>query len=240
MSGPGGSVTKRDQRRDSRREQYEAARRQRQLEVQRKLRAKRIQRIAVYASAALVVVLLGALLIHAVIGGGSSAGANTVIHGKGTYTQPAFGETRDSMPCLPSEGAALHTHTYLEIYANGQPYQVPADTGIVAASSCLYPLHVHEGATNQNIIHVESNIQATYTLGAFFDIWGQQLSATQALGFKADATHPLVFEVFDANGKLTKWTGNPLDIPLNAHNTVVILYNSPNVTPQAYTNWSGL
>ncbi len=67
--------------------------------------------------------------------------------------------------------------------------------------TCLYPLHVHDG--EPNIIHIESPIQKTYTLGNFFDIWGQPLSATQVMGNKTDSTHKLVFEVFDASGKLT-------------------------------------
>ena len=91
-------------------------------------------------------------------------------------------------------------------------------------------------------------------VGAAFLIfqYGQQVLIKQAIpqghyqapppqsgpDYKADASHPLVFEVFDANGKMTKVTSNPLDIALKEHETVVILYNSPNVTPQPFANWS--
>lgn len=248
MSGPKGSVTKRDQRRQTRRQQYEAARRQRQIEVQRQLRRKRMQRYALYGAAALVVILIAVLVIHAVVGGGGSSKASApMIQSTGTYTSPATGETRDSMPCYSLVSGSeppvtAHYHAYLEMYVNGTQFNVPANTGIPAATTgtqCIYPLHVHPG--ENDIIHIETQQANTvYTLGAFFDIWGQPLSATQASSYKADATHKLVFEYFDENGKLHKWSGNPLNLPLKAHYTVVILYNSPNVTPTAFTGWNGL
>lgn len=247
MSGPKGSVTKRDQRRQTRREQYEAARRQRQIEMQRQLRRKRLQRNAFYAAGALVVVLLAVLIIHAATGGGGSAASGTMIQSTGAYTAPATGETRDSMPCYSlvsgsEPPVAAHYHAYLEMYVDGQQFNVPANTGIPAATTgtqCIYPLHVHP--QENDIIHIETqSTNTTYTLGAFFDIWGQPLSATQVGSYKADTTHKLVFEYFDANGKLHPWSGNPLNLPLQAHETIVILYNSPNVTPTAYTNWNGL
>jgi hypothetical protein len=145
------------------------------------------------------------------------------------------------MSCLGTEGTVTHIHMYLEIYVNGQQVQVPANTGIIQESNgneCFYPLHVHDG--EPNIIHEESLIQATYTLGAFFDVWGQPLSKTQVMQYRADATHALVFEVFDANGKLTTYTGDPLSLPFHAHDTIVILYNSPNVKPVPFTAWNGL
>lgn len=251
MSGPKGSVTKRDQRRETRRQQYEAARRQRQIEVQRRLRQKRIQRGAIYAVTALVVILIGVLIVHAVTSGGGSSsggvGSGPMVHSTGTYTTPALGETRDGMPCYGLSGGSeppvtAHYHTYLEMYVNGQAYDVPANTGIPASlngTACIYPLHVHPG--ENDIIHIETQTANTqYTLGAFFDIWGQPLSATQMGSYKADASHKLVFEYFDANGKLHPWTGNPLNLPLKSHETVVILYDSPNATPTAFTNWNGL
>jgi hypothetical protein len=247
MSGPQGSVTKRDQRRETRRQQYETARRQRQIEVQRQLRRKRLQRGALYLVGALVVIMIAALIIHAATGANSATGSGPTIHSVGTYTAPALGETRDGMPCYNLNNGAepsisAHYHAYLEMYVNGKPYDVPANTGIPAAlngAQCIYPLHIHPG--ENNIIHIETQSANTvYTLGAFFDIWGQPLSTTQVGSNKADATHKLVFEYFDANGKLHPWTGNPLDLPLKSHETVVILYNSPNTTPTAYTNWNGL
>ena len=151
------------------------------------------------------------------------------------------------MPCYGLSGGSeppisAHYHSYLQMYVNGQQYDAPANTGIPAETTgdqCIYPLHVHPG--ENDIIHIETQSANTqYTLGAFFDIWGQPLSTTQVGSYKADATHKLVYEYFDENGKLHPWTGNPLNLPLKSHYTVVILYNSPTVTPKAYTAWNGL
>lgn len=239
MTGPGGSTTKRDKRRLTRQQQLQQRQLERQRERQRKLRQQRIQRISMIAGAVIVVALIAFLIVHAATGGGSSGGSSTTtITGTGTYTTTVDGNPRDGMTCSSSEGSVLHIHAYLEIYVNGQQVQVPANTGIVLNQNCLYPLHVHDG--EPNIIHVESPVQATYTLGAFFDIWGQPLSTTKFMGNTVDAAHPLVIKVYDANGKLTTYTGNPLSVPITAHETIVMLYNSPNAQPTPFTNWNGL
>ncbi|MGH2515583.1 MAG: hypothetical protein ACRDHP_07995 [Ktedonobacterales bacterium] len=244
MTGPGGSQTNRDKRRQTRQQQLHERQLQRQREVQRKLRQQRIQRISVFASAIVIVAFIAFLIVHAAIGSGSGSGnsaTGTIITGTGTYTAPVDGTPRDTMSCLGTEGTVIHIHMYLEIYVDGQQVQVPANTGIIQqqnGNACFYPLHVHQGEAN--IIHEETPIQATYTLGAFFDVWGQQLSKTQVMQYTADAAHPLTFEVFDTNGKLTKYTGNPLNLPFHAHDTIVILYNSPNVKPTPFTNWGTL
>jgi hypothetical protein len=235
MSGPGGSTTKRDQRRENRREQFRQRQVERQRERERRIRQQRLRRGALWGGGILIVAVIIGLVVHAATSGSQQPGK--VITGTGTYTTPPNGQTRDGMSCMTTEGTALHIHSYLEIYVNGQPVTVPPGTGIVG-NSCLYPLHVHDG--EPGIIHVESPVQATYTLGAFFDIWGQPLSKTRVMQYTADASHPLVFEVFDANGHLSKVMGDPLSVPLQAHETIVILYNSPNVQPKPYTNWTGL
>ena len=242
MTGPGGSQTNRDKRRQTRQQQLRERQLQRQREIQRKLRQQRIQRMSIIAGGFLVVALIAFLIVHAAVGSGQPTSTNTTgttITGSGVYTTPVDGTPRDTMSCLGTEGTVIHIHMYLEIYVNGQQVQVPPNTGIIQdpnGNACFYPLHVHQGEAN--IIHEESPIQATYTLGAFFDVWGQKLSKTQVMQYTADATHPLVFEVFDANGKLTTYSGNPLDLPLHAHNTIVILYNSPNAKPTPFTGWS--
>jgi hypothetical protein len=241
MTGPGQSQTHRDKRRQTRQQQLRARQLQRQREIQRKLRRQRIQRISVIASAVVIVAFIAFLIVHAATGSSQPTTPTTTISGTGTYTTTVDGTPRDTMSCLGTEGTVSHIHMYLEIYVNGQQVQVPANTGIVQnqnGNPCFYPLHVHDG--EPNIVHEESPIQATYTLGAFFDVWGQPLSRTQVMQYKADATHSLVFEVFDANGKLTRYPGDPLSLPFHAHDTIVILYNSLNIKPFPFTAWNGL
>src|SRR5262249_26088706 len=124
---------------------------------------------------------------------------------------PASGQTVDGIECQTMEGAVIHIHAYIEFYANDQEVTVPAGVGIVAppggdtsalasngSLECFYALHVHDD--EEDIIHIESPVRRTYTLGELFDIWGQPLSSTQVLNYQADANHKLMFQVFDAKG----------------------------------------
>jgi hypothetical protein len=242
MSGPGGSTTKRDQRRDARRQQLQERQLARQRERQRQLRNQRIRMGSIIGGAILLIALVTVLLVATHQGPTAS---------KSTSLRPAIGQTVDGMECVSSEGSIIHVHAYLEIYVNGQATTVPPGLGIVGPpgtgvsalgsdglKSCLYPLHVHDG--EPNIVHIESPVQRTYTLGNVFDLWGQPLSATQVMGNKADGAHKLVFDVFDASGKLTQVTTDPRAINLASRETVIILYNSPNVRAKAFTGWDKL
>ncbi|MGE5333481.1 MAG: hypothetical protein ACM3N4_02170 [Nitrososphaerota archaeon] len=240
MSGPGGSSTKRDQRRDARRQQLQQRQLERHRARQRQIRNQRLRLGAIVGGVILVIALVAVLLVttHQPPSPSGSVGQ-----------QPAHGQVVDGMECTSSEQLVFHIHSYLEIYANGKPVTVPPGVGIVApagsgaaalgsdgSKTCIYPLHVHD--TEPNIIHIESPIEKTYTLGNLFDLWGQPLSATQVMGNQADSTHKLVFEVFDASGKLTQVTSDPRAIAIGEHDTIVILYNSPQVQPKAFTDWS--
>jgi hypothetical protein len=92
----------------------------------------------------------------------------------------------------------------------GKPWQVqPSTEGpFVVAGSCFYWLHTHTG---DGIIHIESPVQRTFTLGDFFAIWGQPLSSSQA----ASATGPVIAYV---NGERS--SGDPSQIALQAHQII--------------------
>lgn len=192
-----------------------------------------MKRYGIIGGGILAVLLVAILIVNQVR---ASATAN-LITGTGTYTTAANGFDRDGMSCLGMEGTAQHIHMYLAIYVNGQQVQVPPDTGIVNSGSCYYPLHVHADKGDENIIHLESPNNDTYTLGAFFDVWGQQLSSTQVMTYHADASHKLTFVTIDGQGHKTTYTGNPLNIKFSEHETIYILYNSSNVNPQPFTQW---
>jgi len=221
-------------RRSTRQQQWEQRRIERERAAQLAQRNLWARRISLYGGGALLLALIVYLTITSLQQ--STPGAAALIKGTGTYTTAADGTPRDGMSCLGSEGASEHIHMYLAVYIDGIQYQVPGGTGIVN-STCFYPLHVHTDSGDENIIHEESPNNDTYTLGAFFDIWGQPLSRTKALNYTADATHKLVFVTIDGNGHKTTVTGNPLDIKLSEHETIYILYNSPNVTPTPFTKW---
>lgn len=239
MSGPGGSSTKRDQRRDSRRQVLQQRQRQRELERQRQLRNQRLRLIGIIGGVVLVIALVTVLVFA----------TRPSTPAKGGGLSPATGQTVDGMQCTTSEQLVFHIHAYVTFYVNGQLQTVPPGVGIVAppnsggsalgsngSLSCIYPVHVHDNESN--IVHIESPIKKTYTLANLFDLWGQPLSATQVMGNKADATHPLTFYVFDASGKMTQVTTDPRQIAMEEHTTIVILYNSPKVQPKAFTQWA--
>jgi hypothetical protein len=239
MSGPGGAYTKRDQRRESRKEQFQRRQLERQRERERQLRNQRIRQGAIYGGVALAVILLGALIF------GLIRNANSPSTSGGL--QPANGQPVDSIECQGQEAFVMHDHTALDLYVDGQQVEVPAGVGIVAPppavalasnglTTCLYALHVHQG--EPNLVHIESPVKKDYTVGQLFDIWGQELTDTSFLGHPIDAQHKLTIEVYDESGKLVQtYSGKPRDLVFDNRHTFVYKYNSPDVKPALF-DWS--
>ena len=148
------------------------------------------------------------------------------------------GQTIDGISCETNEQTVFHIHTHLTIFVNGQPQQVPAGIGIpsaqvqqtaagpfVTSGKCFYFLHTHAA---DGIIHIESPNQRAYTLGEFFDEWGQTLSATQVGPAQGKVT------VF-VNGK--HFTGNPRNVALGSREDVQLDVGTPLIAPETI-NWS--
>jgi hypothetical protein len=156
-------------------------------------------------------------------------------------TAGATGQKVDGVSCDTSEQTLFHIHTHLTLVVNGSPRQVPAGIGIPAAQfqntpqgtfvgggKCLYWLHTHAA---DGILHIESPVHRTFTLGDVFDEWGQPLGPGQAGPVKGHVT-----AIY--NGKL--YQGNPRDIPLNAHAQIQLEVGTPLVAPESITWPSGL
>lgn len=139
--------------------------------------------------------------------------------------QPEYAHLADrlaaiSIPLLGAEGTAQHIHAHLDIFINGQPVTVPANIGIYNG---LTPVHTHD---TSGIIHIESpDVNATYTLGQFFDIWGVKLTSTSIGGYSDNTTNKLV--VYN-NGKTVQ---NPANLALAKHHEIVITYGTPQEQP---------
>jgi hypothetical protein len=151
------------------------------------------------------------------------------------------GQATDGISCDTSEQLVFHIHAHLTIFVNGQARQVPAGIGIpgavatqtpagpfIESGTCFYWLHTH---APDGIIHIESPVQRTYTLGEFFDEWGQPLSATQVGPAKGHVTALY-------NGQV--WTGSPRDIPLTAHAQIQLEVGTPLTAPETITFPNGL
>src|SRR3954452_11459528 len=130
----------------------------------------------------------------------------------------------DGIRCESLEGSAFHIHVKLDIFVNGQNYTLPALIGIT--DDCLYWMHTHD---ETGIIHIESPIQKTFTLGQFFDIWKQKLSNNQVLNYTTDTNHPVSVYV---NGTKVSNGTNFRDIDIHVHDVIAIIYGKdPNVIP---------
>lgn len=153
----------------------------------------------------------------------------------------ATGSPVDGIRCQTSEQLVFHIHAHLTIFINGTQRQIPAGIGIPGSrpqttsqgqvaegGSCLYWLHTH---APDGIVHVESPVHRTYTLGEFFDEWGQPLRPSR-LG----PVQGHVVAIY--NGKL--YQGDPRDIPLNAHAQIQLEVGKPLIAQQTITFPSGL
>jgi len=152
------------------------------------------------------------------------------------------GEQIDGITCQSGEQVAFHIHAHLTIVVRGQPTQVPGGIGVappyevertpagrfVAGASCFTWLHTHAA---DGIVHIESPVERTYTLGEFFDIWGQPLNRHQVGPTRGDVT-----ALF--NGRV--FTGSPRAIPLLAHSQIELEVGGPLVAPETITFPHGL
>ena len=153
----------------------------------------------------------------------------------------ATGQDVDGIKCETSEQVAYHIHAHLAIYVDGKPRQVPFGIGIpdpvtqqangypfVVSGKCFSWLHTH---MSDGVIHVESPSQRGYTLGQFFDLWGQPLSAAQVGPVTGTVT---------AFYRGKPYTGSDLrTIPLTAHADIQLDIGQPLVAPEV-TNFAKL
>jgi hypothetical protein len=191
-----------------------------------------------------VVVIAGVALI--VLSRGSSSPKTTSTNASSgallaSVDSAATGQTVDGIPCQNTEQLLFHVHAHLAIYVDGASRSIPEGIGIapprqsvkgatgqfVVAGSCFYWLHGH---TDDGVIHIEAPTQRTFTLGNYFDIWGQPLSASRI----GPATGTVIAYV---DGE--RFTGDPRTIPIGAH-TKVQLDVGRDVAFQAYTFAAGL
>ena len=102
----------------------------------------------------------------------------------------ATGQAVDGIACSTNEQTLFHIHAHLTVFVNGVARQIPAAIGIpgaqaqqtpqgpfIATGTCFYWLHTHAA---DGIIHIESPVHRTYTLGQFFDEWGQPLGPARS------------------------------------------------------------
>jgi len=140
------------------------------------------------------------------------------------------GQTIDGIRCETSEGAVFHIHQHLTILDHRKPIDIPNDVGRPESGACLYWMHTH---TPDGIVHVESPAVRTFTLGNFFDIWGQPLSATNIAGITVKKGQTRVY----LDGR--PYLGDPRAIEMTLHADIVLEAGAPFVKPTPFTDWEG-
>jgi hypothetical protein len=127
------------------------------------------------------------------------------------------------------------------VYVDGQARRIPYGIGIrdpqtqqtpegpfVASGSCFYWLHTHSA---DGIIHIESPVNRIFTLGDFFDVWGQRLTPRRVGPISGRVT-----TIY--NGRL--YQGGPRDVPLTAHAQIQLEVGRPLVAPARIAFPTGL
>jgi hypothetical protein len=134
--------------------------------------------------------------------------------------------------CDRMEGQRLHIHQHLVIFDRGKQLPIPPNVGQRSAARCLYWVHTH---TPDGIIHIEAPQDRAFTLGDFFQIWGQPLSRTEVATVHAPKNSVLKVWV---NGK--PYGADPAAIKLEAHTDLVIEAGPPFPKPPRFTSWNGM
>lgn len=153
----------------------------------------------------------------------------------------AHGGSVDGISCLAGEQLLFHIHAHLTVFTDGRARQIPGGVGIVdpqaqatpagpfvVGGGCFYWLHTH---ASDGIIRIESPVRRIYTLGDFFDVWGEQLGPTR-IGPDRGA----VIAIY--NGR--RYLGDPREISLTRHAQIQLEIGRPLVAPESIVFPSGL
>ncbi|MGY5080911.1 hypothetical protein ACWIGX_28100 [Streptomyces nigrescens] len=135
------------------------------------------------------------------------------------------------LPMLGAEGNVEHIHAHLDVLVDGNPVSVPADIGIDQQAQKISPLHTHDA---RGVIHIESPVKATFSLGQFMTEWDVALTQNSIGGLKAGSGKE--FHAY-VNGK--EVSGNPAAVEFRAHDEIALVYGMAGQkvkVPSSY-NW---
>jgi hypothetical protein len=143
----------------------------------------------------------------------------------------------DGIQCKPSEQLAYHIHAHLAVFDTGRLYALPGGIGIpgsqdeqsqygpvAVGGQCYFWLHTH---TADGVIHIESPLRSIFTLGDFFDVWRQPLTADRIASLHGKVSAFV-------NGK--PWHKSVRAIPLLPHADIQLEIGEP-IPPIVTVNW---
>ncbi len=138
-----------------------------------------------------------------------------------------MGADVDGITCKANMTTLYHVHAHLAVIYNGHWLQLPENIGI--RPTCYYEMHMHD---QTGVIHIESPAVKNYTLGQFFDIWGEPLTDTDVAG----ATGNVVAYIND-NGEARRYMGDVRAIQLTSHRAITLQVGTPAITSLATYAW---
>src|SRR5829696_7361873 len=144
--------------------------------------------------------------------------------------------TIDGIRCDKKEHFVSHIHMHLDIFINGEELVIPSNIGIIP-DICIYWMHTHD---DTGVIHIESPEDRNFTIGEFFDIWGQTFDNSQIFDNIAGEDINNALNVY-VNGKKVNAGTDFRQIPINAHDKITIVYGMPpDPIPSRYAFPEGL
>ncbi len=143
----------------------------------------------------------------------------------GNTSTGGTGSPVDGLTCAPNMSELYHVHAHLAIFKDGKWLALPKNVGIL--SQCNYEMHTHD---QTGIIHIEAPAFKTFTLGQFFDIWGQPLTSTNVAG----VTGTVVAYIND-NGDSRRYMGDLRNIELTSLRDITLQIGTPVSTLATYS-----
>lgn len=140
--------------------------------------------------------------------------------GWSAWVPPADRGAVGGVGCPVSEN--FHQHSLVSIYKEGVRQGLPENLG---RGACNYELHTHDVT---GVVHIETDVAKTFTLGQLFALWSQPLGADGVAGLGA----PLRFYVI-RDDNLTRYMGDPAALELVPHGEIVVVSGKvPAVLPK--------
>ena len=118
------------------------------------------QNIMILSFIVCLVVVFGSAQYYAVFGQNQNQSISK--NGINNVTKPIGG-----IQCDKIEHLVFHNHTKLVVKIQNKTQTIPGGLGILP-NNCIFWLHTHD---ESGIIHIESPLKQTYTLGQFLAIW---------------------------------------------------------------------
>lgn len=128
------------------------------------------------------------------------------------------GKPVDGVNCLTS--AKWHQHALISIYKDGKRLGFTDGIGRMHAGCYhAYEMHTHDVT---GLVHMEAAVDRNFKLGQWFSLWQKPLSRDGVAGLAG----PVRFYIIE-NGTITRYDGNPYDIPMRPRREILIVTGTP-------------